>query len=215
MSNELHLIPAIADPNAALILIVIGALGIYAEMNSPGLIAPGVIGSLLVLFGIASLAPRPLDWRGEALIVLALGFFAFEAKLTSHGALTALGAICMMIGSTMLVDSPDPELRIRWTTAAGVTIPFAPITSFLLSMAVRARRNKVVTGPRAMVGLRGVSIEELNPDGTIVVRGEYRRATAPANLAPGIPFRVTGVEGMALRVEALTTGDDTEEGEPC
>ena len=57
MSNELHLIPAIADPNAALILIVIGALGIYAEMNSPGLIAPGVIGSLLVLFGIASLAP--------------------------------------------------------------------------------------------------------------------------------------------------------------
>jgi membrane-bound serine protease (ClpP class) len=214
VSNELHLIPAIADPNIALILIAIGALGVYAEMNAPGLIAPGVIGSLFVLFGIASLAPEPIDWRGAALIVIALVFFAFEAKLTSHGALTALGAMCMLIGSMMLVDSPRPELRIHWTTAAGITIPFALITSFLLSIALRARRNKVVTGPQAMLGLSGVSVEALNPSGTIAVRGEYWNASAPAHVDAGRPVRVTGVDGMALRVEAIDT-IDTEEGSQC
>ena len=207
----MHLIPAIADPNVALILIVIGALGVYAEMNSPGLIAPGVIGSLFALFGIASLAPEPIDWRGAALVVLALIFFAFEARLTSHGAMTILGAICMLIGSMMLVDSPNPELRIHWTTAAGITIPFALITSFLLSIAVRARRNKVVTCPQAMLGLTGVSVEDLNPSGTIAERGEYWKASAPAHVAAGRPVRVTGVEGMDLKVEDV----DTEEGARC
>lgn len=207
----MHLFPAIADPNIALILIVIGALGIYTEFNSPGLIAPGVVGALLVLLGIASLAPDPIDWRGAALILLALGFFVFEAKLTSHGAMTVLGAICMLLGSMMLVDSPNPALRIHWTTAAAVTIPFALITSFLLSVAVRARRNKVVTGPQAMLGLTGISVDELNPTGTIEVRGEYWQASAPERIASGRPVRVTGMKGLALRVEAV----DTNQGASC
>jgi membrane-bound serine protease (ClpP class) len=121
----------------------------------------------------------------------------------------------MAVGATMLVDSPRPELRIHWTTAAGITIPFAPITSFLLSIAVRARRNKVVTGPQAMLGLTGVSVEDLNPSGTTAVRGEYWKASAPAHVAAGRPVRVTGVEGMALRVEDADTERDTEGGVQC
>ena len=48
-----RIISAIADPNIALMLLVIGALGIYVEFSSPGLIAPGV-------FGANSGAARPV-----------------------------------------------------------------------------------------------------------------------------------------------------------
>lgn len=39
-----RIIGAIADPNIAFILLVVGALGIYVEFSSPGLILPGVAG---------------------------------------------------------------------------------------------------------------------------------------------------------------------------
>ena len=47
-----RIISAIADPNLALVLLVIGALGIYIEFHSPGLIVPGVIGAIMVLLGL-------------------------------------------------------------------------------------------------------------------------------------------------------------------
>ncbi len=50
-----RIISAVADPNIALILIVLGALGIYAEFSAPGLIAPGVAGAISVLLGLSAL----------------------------------------------------------------------------------------------------------------------------------------------------------------
>jgi membrane-bound serine protease (ClpP class) len=144
---EIELYPAIAiaDPNIALVLIVIGALGIFAEFSRPGLIIPGVAGTTAALIGLASMAAYRIDWRGAAVVLIAFLAFAFEAKLITHGILTAAGAAALLAGSVMLVDSADPARRIHWSTAAAVTIPFALITSFLLSVALRARRNKIVT----------------------------------------------------------------------
>src|SRR5262249_37835036 len=51
-----RIILAIADPNIALILIVLGALGIYIEFNSPGVIAPGVAGAIAILLGLSALS---------------------------------------------------------------------------------------------------------------------------------------------------------------
>lgn len=157
LSLRERILSAIADPDIALLLLILGASGIYAEFLSPGLIAPGAIGSMLALLGLTALALFPIDWRGAALILLGIVFFALETKLATHGILTAGGAIAMLLGSVMLIDTNVAELRIHWSTALAVTLPFAPVTSFLLSTALRARRNKMVTG--TVVG-------ELNPSGT-------------------------------------------------
>src|SRR5207249_7406393 len=44
-----RLVEAIADPNTGYILLVLGALGIYVEIQAPGLIFPGVAGGILAL----------------------------------------------------------------------------------------------------------------------------------------------------------------------
>ncbi len=79
------IIAAIADPNIALVLLVIGALGMYVEFTSPGLIAPGVIGAILVLLGLSAISVLPINWLGAALLLLAFALFVLEAKFASHG----------------------------------------------------------------------------------------------------------------------------------
>jgi membrane-bound serine protease (ClpP class) len=204
-SARQRLLAAIADPNIGLLLLVLGAMGIYVEFSSPGLVAPGVIGAIMLLLGLTALTMLPINWLGAALMILALAFFILEAKFTTHGVLTAGGAAAMLLGAMMLIDTNVPELRIRWGTAAGLTIPFALITSFLLTIAVRARRNKVVTGAGAMVGELGVAVGELNPGGTVMVRGEYWKAVAPAHIEAAAPVRVMRIEGLTLRVDAVTS----------
>ena len=196
-----RIISAIADPNIALVLLVIGALAIYVEFSHPGLIAPGVIGAIMVLLGLSAISVLPINWLGAALLLLAFSLFALEVKLASHGILGAGGAVAMVLGAVMLIDSPQPEMRIHWLTAISLALPFSAITVFLLSLAVRARRNKVVTGREGMIGETGAAVTELSPEGKVFVHGEYWDAVAARPVAAGTRVTVTGIERLKLTVE--------------
>jgi membrane-bound serine protease (ClpP class) len=204
-----RIISAIADPNIALILIVIGVLGIYAEFSSPGLIAPGVAGAISILLGLSALSVLPINGTGAALLALAFILFALEAKFVSHGVLTLGGAVAMVLGALLLIDSPMPELRIRWTVAIALALPFALITSLLLTLVVRARANKVVTGSAGMVGEAGVAITALAPAGKVQVHGEYWDAVAPtgSHVEAGSKVRVTSIQGLQLAVKPDPSGE--------
>lgn len=197
------IIAAIADPNIALILLVLGALGIYVEFSSPGLIAPGVVGAIMVLLGLSALSVLPINWLGAALLLLAFTLFVLEAHFTSHGVLGIGGAIAMVLGAVMLVNAPIPEMRIRWTTALGLALPFSLITVFLLSLVVRARQNKVATGVEGMIGLTGSALTEISPEGQVFVRGEYWNAVAVRPVAAGARVRVTAIDKLKLTVEPV------------
>jgi membrane-bound serine protease (ClpP class) len=194
------LIQAISDPNIALVLLVLGALGVYVEFSSPGLIVPGVAGGILVLLGLSALSVLPINWMGAALLMLAIALFILEAKFASHGILGAGGAVAMILGALILIDSPMPELRIRLLTAVALTLPFAVITVFLLSLVIRARASKVVTGDVGMINEIGVAHTVLSPRGKVFVHGEYWDAISPKEVEPGVEVRVIAVEGLVLRV---------------
>jgi membrane-bound serine protease (ClpP class) len=202
-SRRQRIIAAIADPNMALILLVLGALGIYVEFTSPGLVAPGVAGAILLLLGLSALSVMPINWLGAALLIVALTAFVLEAKFTAHGVLALFGAIAMVLGAVMLVNGPIPEMRIHWGTAFGLALPFSLITAFLLSLVVRARNNKVVTGVEGMIGETGSAVTALAPKGKVFVRGEYWDAEAPEPIVPGEHVRITGVHDLKLTVESV------------
>jgi membrane-bound serine protease (ClpP class) len=185
---------SIADPNIGFILLVLGALGIYVEFSSPGLIFPGVAGAILALLGLSSLSILPINWVGVALLLLAVALFVLEAKFTSHGILGIGGTLSMVLGALLLINGP-PEVRIHLTTALAVSVPFALITM------IRARRNKVLTGPSGMIGEIGVSSTALEPEGQVLVRGEYWHAVASSNIPAGARIRVKAVADLKLVVE--------------
>jgi membrane-bound serine protease (ClpP class) len=197
-----RLMAPIADPNIGFILLILGALGIYVEFHSPGLIFPGVAGAILALLGLSSLSILPINWVGVALLVLSLALFVLEAKFASHGILGVGGTISMVLGALLLINGP-PEVRIHLSTALAVALPFAAITMVLVSVVVQARRNKVLTGPTGMIGEIGVAQTALEPEGQVLVRGEYWEAAASANIPAGARVRVKSVAGLKLFVEPV------------
>jgi membrane-bound serine protease (ClpP class) len=195
-----RIISSIADPNIAFILLVLGALGIYVEFSSPGLIFPGVAGGILALLGLSGLAVLPINWAGAALLILGVSLFVLEAKFASHGVLGTGGTVAMILGAMLLINGP-PEIRIRFSTALAVSIPFALITMFLVSLVIRARAQKAVMSEGGLLDLIGEARTALAPAGKVFVHGEYWDAVSTAPVDPGAPVRVVAVDGMKLRVE--------------
>ncbi|MDR3700654.1 MAG: nodulation protein NfeD [Candidatus Sulfopaludibacter sp.] len=198
------IISAIADPNIALILLVVGALCIYVEFSSPGMVAPGVVGAILLLLGLSALSVLPINWLGVALLLLAFTLFVLEAKMAAHGVLGVGGTVSMVLGAVMLVNSPFPEMRIHWSTAIALALPFSLITVLLLSLALRARRNKVATGSEGMIGETGTAFTALAPEGKVFVHGEYWNAVSQVPVAAGASIRVKAIDGLVLTVEPRT-----------
>ena len=136
-------------------------------------------------------------------MLLAAIFFALEMKFTSHGVLGIGGAVALVLGTLLLVDSPLPELRIRPLTAFAVAMPFALITAFLVTIAARARRNKKTAGPESVLGEIGVAVEDLAPAGRIFTHGEYWFASASRPIRAGEKVKVTSIKGLELTVDKI------------
>jgi membrane-bound serine protease (ClpP class) len=203
MTLKQRILSYIMDPNVAFILLAIGALALYAEFNHPGAVIPGTVGVVFIL--LAAFALNLLPTRFAALVLIAGAFvlFALEAKFVSHGVLTIGGISLLVIGGLLLVDAPIPEMRVHLLTALAVSIPLGIITAFLMSLAIRARRNKVVTGSEGLIGETGLAQTTLSPQGKVFVHGEIWDATSSMSIPAGERVIVRKVNGLTLQVEPL------------
>jgi membrane-bound serine protease (ClpP class) len=201
MTLKQHILAYIMDPNVAFILLAIGMLALYMEFNHPGAVLPGTVGVVFLLLAAFALNLLPTRFAAIAMILGAFVLFALEAKFTSHGVLTIGGITLLTLGALMLVDGPIPEMRVHFLTALAVSIPLGLITAFLMSIALRARRNKVVTGVQGLIGEIGVAQSDLTPGGKVFVHGERWDAVSSVPVAAGESVVVRRVEGLQLRVE--------------
>jgi len=200
MNTRQRVLTPLLDPNIAFVLLVLGILGIYVEFSHPGLILPGVAGGILVILALMALTLLPINWAGAALILLGLLLFVLEAKIASHGVLGIGGALAMVLGALILIDTAVPELRIHVGTALAVTLPFALITTFLLRLALQARRLKVATGSAGMIDEIGIAKTDLDPEGKVFVHGEWWNAVSGSVVRQGGKVKVVGLEGLRLKV---------------
>ena len=201
MTLRQQILSILMDPNIAFLLFAIGALCVYFEFNHPGAVIPGVVGFVAILLAIYALDMLPFRSIAVVLILSAFVFFALEAKFQTHGALTTGGAVMMILGALLLVDGPIPEMRVKWWTALSVSVPLALITAFLMTIALKARRNKVVTGEQGLVGEIATVSSPLMPAGKVLIRGEVWNAIASANVDVGRPVVVRSVQHLTLQVE--------------
>jgi membrane-bound serine protease (ClpP class) len=190
------------DPNIAFILLAIGAMALYAEFNHPGAVVPGTVGVVFILLAIFALNLLPTRFAAVVLILASFALFALEAKFATHGVLAVGGITTMVLGGLLLVDSPIPEMRVHLLTALAVSVPLGLITVFLMSIALKARANKVVTGAQGLVGELGTARTALSPQGKVFVHGELWDAVASSDLAPGQRVVVRRVDGLQLQVDA-------------
>jgi membrane-bound serine protease (ClpP class) len=209
MTLKEHILDYLMDPNIAFILLAVGLLALYVEFNHPGAVVPGTVGVVFIILAAFALNFLPVRFAALGLILAAFALFALEAKFTSHGVLTIGGIVLLTIGALLLVDAPIPELRVHLLTALAVSIPLGVITAFLMSIALRARRNKVVTGVQGLVGEVGVAQTSLSPRGKVFVHGEIWDALSSVPVAAGARIVVRNVNGLELEVAPAPAQDTT------
>jgi membrane-bound serine protease (ClpP class) len=191
------------DPNLAVLILMLGGLLIYLEFNSPGTIIPGALGTLLLLTALFALNLLPVSYVAIMLLAAAFTLLILEAKFPSHGILAGTGVIALIFGTLTLVEGPIPELRVRLTTAIACGLAFGLITAFLVRIAVRARRNKVLVGPQALLGATGVAQQPIAPHGQILIHGELWQAESNSPIDSGDSVRVCAVRDLTLLVERI------------
>ena len=209
MTLKQHILAYLMDPNVAFILLAVGALALYAEFNHPGAVVPGTVGVVFILIAIFALNLLPTRFAAVVLIFASFILFALEAKFAAHGVLAIGGIVTLTLGGLLLVDAPIPEMRVHLLTALAVSIPLGIITVFLMSIALKARANKVVTGVQGLIGEIGLAQSALSPQGKVFVHGELWDAISSANLPAGQPVVVRQVQGLQLSVDPAPSTQQT------
>ncbi|MFH1574969.1 MAG: nodulation protein NfeD, partial [Acidobacteriota bacterium] len=155
MTAREKFLAVISHPNLALLLGLAGVILLYVEFSHPGMIAPGVVGGICVLLSILGFSLLPINYVGALLILLAIALFVAEVKVQGFGILGFGGIVAMIVGMIILIDSPDPAVRIGLMTAVAAALPFAVIFLILLVALVKSLRQQVATGDAGMIGLTG------------------------------------------------------------
>ncbi len=190
----------LADPNITYLLLGLGSLGIFFELMHPGAILPGVVGAICLILSFYGLSVLPVSYAGLALLVLAMIFFVLEIKVTSYGGLAVAGVICLVLGSLMLFNTPEPALRVSLQLIAMLTAFAVLVVGFLIWMSLRARQLPVRTGAEGLVQETGVARSELSPRGKVFVHGELWDAEAEEAVAAGQEVEIVAVNHLLLTV---------------
>jgi membrane-bound serine protease (ClpP class) len=191
------------NPDLAVLMLVLGGLLIYLEFNVPGTIVPGALGTLLIVMSLFALNLLPVHYTAVMLLVAAVVLMLLDLKFGGHGILAGAGIVCLVLGMMTLVAGPVPEMRVHPATAIAAGVGFGLITVFLLRLAVRARRNKSLLGPDALLGQTAVVVTPLDPAGQVMVHGELWQAQSVTPAARDQHVRVTAVNGLTLTVEPV------------
>jgi len=201
MGFRYKLLGIISNPNIAYILMILGFYGLYFELSNPGAIFPGVAGAICLILAFYALQTLPINYAGLMLIILAIGLFIAEAFITSHGVLGVGGAVAMLFGSLMLIDSSEPSLQISWAVILPVVAASALLFIVTVTVAVRAHRSRVDTGKEGLIGMRAEARTDIGADGQVFLRGEYWNARSDEPIAKGEKVMVVAVDGLRLKVK--------------
>ena len=197
------LLSAIAHPNIAYLLLLLGMVGIYFELSHPGVVLPGVLGAVSILLALFALSVLPVNYVGLLLILLGIAFFVAEVKVASYGLLTTAGLVSFVLGSLMLVRSPFPALRVGLSVVLPTAVGVAFVVIFLLTRVLRSQSQAPLTGAEGMVGEVGEAAVALEPNGKVFVHGEYWDASSHVPISAGAQVRVVRMEGRRLEVEPV------------
>lgn len=200
------LIGVVSHPNVAYILFLLGLVGLYFELSTPGAILPGIVGGICLVLALYAFSVLPVNLAGLALILFAIALFVAEVKVVSHGLLALGGAVALIAGSLLLFSGRDDAAEYR--VDLSIIVPGLALTLLVVGLmtwkTLQVRMAPATTGLEGMVGETARVVggfDEASSSGKVLAHGEYWDAYGPSGLSPGQSVRVVAVEGTRLRVE--------------
>jgi len=198
-----RLLALIANPQVALILMMIGVYGLFYEMASPGAALPGIAGAISLLLAFYAFQLLPVNWAGVALLLLGLGLMVAEAFLPSFGVIGAGGVAAFVLGGLMLSDTGIPGFDLSIPFLVGAAIVSAALLMLAGTLALRSHKGRVVSGSEYMLGQSGTVTSTEDGAAYAEVNGESWKVVGTGPLSVGDRVRVRSVDGLTLGVERL------------
>jgi membrane-bound serine protease (ClpP class) len=202
-----QLLGVISNPNVALVLMLLGIYGVIFEIAHPGAVAPGVIGGISLILGLYALNQLPLNYAGLALVILGMVFMFAEALTPSFGLLGFGGLTAFVTGAAMLIDTDIPAYQLSWPVIATMAGLSAAILIFLIGFTLRVYRRAGSADATGLIGAQASVLDWSGDTGHVLAAGERWNASGAAGLQAGQPVRIRKVDGLALHVGLMPTGE--------
>ncbi len=206
----LHLL---SDPNIAFLLFTIGFYGIVAELFHPNFFS-GILGAIAILVALIGSNALPLNVGGLLLVLGGIGLLALEAVVASYGLLTVGGIVAIVLGGFALWTGVQPgefafDVSVSPWVIAVIVIVGIVYAWVLVRALMQMRRSGVANEPvAALVGGTAMAQTLIAPTGIAYAGGEsWSARSRDAEIGPGTPLRVVGVDGLELIVEPAPAGD--------
>ncbi|CAG4882469.1 Putative membrane-bound ClpP-class protease associated with aq_911 [Georgfuchsia toluolica] len=190
----------ITEPSIAYILLLVGLYAIVFELTNPGLMLPGVAGTICILIALYAFHLLPVNYAGLALIVLGIGFMVAEVFFPVYGSLAIGGVIAFVIGSVILIDTDAVAHGIPWGLIGGFAAASLGLLATMVGMALKARRLPVVSGREELIGSIGEVVEDCAGNGWARIHGEVWRIRSHVPLKADQRVRVVRMLDLVLEV---------------
>ena len=191
------------DPNILPLLFLAGLAGIGFEIFHPGVVLPGALGAVSLVTALFGFSVLPISWAGLLLLLLGVGLLVADVHVTSHGALTVAGLICLAVGSIMLFQNAPAPYHTSKPLVISVAVGLGAVWAFAVSKAWQVRHKPVEVDPQMIAG----SVGEVRGNGLVYVNGELwqARTAEGEELHPGERVRVESLDGLVLTVRPEPT----------
>ena len=193
----------ITDPNIAFLLMTIGLNAIIFELSQPGGYLTGVVGAICLVLALFSLGVLSVNWTGLIFIALAFILLIADVKAPTHGILTALGVVSFILGSMILFSSPFAQVSLQLVVA--VALCTGAFFAFVIAKVLGIHRRRPITGIEGLVGQLAVARSDLEPEGTVFLKGElWQAVVSEGAVRRGEQVEIIEVSGFKLRVRKVT-----------
>ena len=196
-----ELLAVITNPTVAYGLMLIGIYGLLLEGYNPGVMLPGVAGTICLLLALFAFQILSVNYAGLALVVLGVGMIIAEFFFPTFGSLGLGGLIAFVVGSLILFDTDVPGMNIALPLIAAIATVGGLIVVGIAYIAARSQRRPVVTGVQGMIGDNAEVLQDFTGSGRVRYRGELWNAHSDTGLHAGQMARIVKVEGLTLWVE--------------
>lgn len=197
------------DPQIAFLLLMLGIMGIYFGLSTPGTFVPEVLGVIALVMGIYGMGLFDTSTAGIILLILGIGLITAEAFTAGFGIMGIGGGACIVMGALFL--PLEPLMAPDWyhgfkVTVLGVGIGITLLVLVVIQRIITSRRQWKEGGAFFRSPEKAVVVEELNPTGMVKARGELWKAqnvSSEVKIAEGVEVEITGQEGLILKVRPL------------
>ncbi len=207
MGQQQKFLTYLSNPNLMYVFLIMGLMGLFFEFSNPGGLVPGIVGAICLILAGYGMSVLPIDFTGLALIIVGIILFVLEIKFQSYALLSIGGIICLFLGSMFLIDESQAVdvFHISWSVLISSVVIMSGFFILLVFFGLKAQFNKKKTGNSVLVGLRGIAMEDLSPEGRVRVNGEFWNAISEeGTIAAKSEIEVVAINQFKLTVKSVS-----------